>query len=147
MSTVAVIAHTGKTLDGGLPSLGRALDPGRRTNRSGGGAQESAGAGAGAARLEQGADLVFVWGGDGMVQRCVDVVAGSDASLAIVPAGHRESVRLDLGTPQAHRSAAVEVGLHGDARRLDLGRFNGETIRGHGRRRLRCRRDPGCNPR
>ena len=27
--------------------------------------------------LKQGAELVFVWGGDGMVQRCVDVLAGT----------------------------------------------------------------------
>ena len=37
--------------------------------------------------IERGAELVFVWGGDGMVQRCVDTLAGGETTLAIVPAG------------------------------------------------------------
>ena len=37
--------------------------------------------------LAAGADLVFAWGGDGTVQRCIDAMAGSDATLAILPAG------------------------------------------------------------
>ena len=28
--------------------------------------------------LEDGAELVFAWGGDGMVRRCVGVIAGTD---------------------------------------------------------------------
>jgi hypothetical protein len=31
--------------------------------------------------LDEGAELVFAWGGDGMVQRCVDVIAGSDVGV------------------------------------------------------------------
>ena len=27
--------------------------------------------------IKQGVDLLFVWGGDGMVQRCIDAAAGS----------------------------------------------------------------------
>ena len=128
MSTVAVIAHTGKTLDGGLPALRKALDqqgvhdplwlevPKSRL------APEQV-----KSALKQGADLIFVWGGDGMVQRCVDVVAGSDASMAIVPAGTANLFASNLGIPK-HIEAAVDVGLHGTRRKLDLGRMNGERF-------------------
>ena len=37
--------------------------------------------------LDEGADLVFAWGGDGTVRRCIGVLAGSTASLAVLPAG------------------------------------------------------------
>ncbi len=128
MSTVAVIAHSGKSLDGGLPALRKELD--RRgihdplwlevpKSRLAPKKLRSA--------LEQGADLIFVWGGDGMVQRCVDVVAGTDATMAIVPAGTANLFASNLGVPKsiAH---AVEVGLHGTRRKLDVGRMNNERF-------------------
>lgn len=37
--------------------------------------------------LEKGAEVIFVWGGDGAVQRCIDALAGTKAILAILPAG------------------------------------------------------------
>ena len=77
--------------------------------------------------LEQGADLIFVWGGDGMVQRCVDVVAGTDATMAILPAGTANLFASNLGMPK-HIDAAVEVGLHGGRRKLDVGAMNGERF-------------------
>src|SRR5437879_2135368 len=71
--TVAVVAHSGKTLGGGLRELRETLvaagidDPiwfevpkskmaPKRVQLA----------------LDHGADLVFVWGGDGIVQRCID---------------------------------------------------------------------------
>ena len=128
MSSVAVIAHTGKSLDGGLPELRKALErhgvaeplwyevPKSRLAPK----QLSK-------ALEKGADLVFVWGGDGMVQRCVDVVADSDATMAIVPAGTANLFASNLGIPK-HIDAAVEVGLRGERRKLDVGRMNGERF-------------------
>lgn len=128
MSSVAVIAHSGKSLDGGLPELRKALErhgvddvlwyevaksrlaPKQLTRA-----------------LDKGADLIFVWGGDGMVQRCVDVVAGSDATMAIVPAGTANLFASNLGIPK-HIDKAVEVGLRGQQRKLDVGRLNGERF-------------------
>ena len=126
---VAVIAHAGKTLDGGLPELRRSLDArGGRRAALARGPQESQGAGAGSRRaLEEGAELIFVWGGDGMVQRCVDVLAGSSAQLAIVPAGTANLFATNLGIPR-DIEGAVEVGLHGERRALDVGSFNGERF-------------------
>jgi YegS/Rv2252/BmrU family lipid kinase len=77
--------------------------------------------------LEGGAEIVFVWGGDGMVQRCVDAMAGSDAALAIVPAGTANLFASNLEIPKDIR-AAVAVGLEGHRRRLDVGQINGERF-------------------
>ena len=41
-----------------------------------------------------------MWGGDGMVQRCVDVLAGSEATLAIIPAGTANLLATNLGIPK-----------------------------------------------
>jgi Sphingosine kinase and enzymes related to eukaryotic diacylglycerol kinase len=62
-----------------------------------------------------------------MVQRCVDVLAGSSATLAIIPAGTANLFASNLGIPK-DIAEAVEIGLHGDRRRLDVGRFNGERF-------------------
>ena len=50
--------------------------------------------------LDAGAELIFVWGGDGMVQRCIDAMVGSDATLAIVPAGTANLFASNLGIPK-----------------------------------------------
>jgi diacylglycerol kinase (ATP) len=128
MRSVAVIAHSGKSLDGGLPELRKALERQGVTDvlwyevpKSRLAPKQLSIA------LEKGADLVFVWGGDGMVQRCVDVVAGSDATIAIVPAGTANLFASNLGIPK-HIDRAVEVGLHGKRRKLDVGRMNGERF-------------------
>ena len=77
--------------------------------------------------LDGGAEIVFVWGGDGMVQRCVDAMAGSDAALAIIPAGTANLFASNLEIPKDVR-AAVAVGLEGHRRRLDVGQINGERF-------------------
>jgi len=77
--------------------------------------------------LDEGAELVFAWGGDGMVQRCVDVLAGSSVGLAIIPAGTANLFASNLGIPQ-DIDEAVAIGLRGDRREIDVGRFNGERF-------------------
>ena len=90
------------------------------------GAEEPVRAEAGrSALLEEGAELLFVWGGDGMVQRCIDTLAGSEVALAIVPAGTANLLATNLGIPQDIEQA-VAIGLRGERRKLDVGRFNGE---------------------
>ena len=92
--------------------------------------------------LEEGAELVFVWGGDGMVQRCTDVLAGTGTPLAIIPAGTANLLATNLGIPK-DIEAAVDIGLHGerpsDRRRADERR----AVRGDGGRRVRRGDDPG----
>jgi diacylglycerol kinase (ATP) len=125
---VAVIAHSGKTLGGGLAELRRVLAAEGVDDPFWCEVPKSSQAPAQARRaLDQGAELVFAWGGDGMVQRCVDVLAGSDVSLAIVPAGTSNFFATNLGIPKDIEQA-VAVGLHGERRKVDVGRFNGERF-------------------
>jgi diacylglycerol kinase (ATP) len=128
VTRIAVIAHRGKTLGGGLPELRRALEERAATDvfwrevgksRFAPSEVEKA--------LARGAELIFVWGGDGMVQRCVDVVAGTEATIAIIPAGTANLLATNLGIPKDIEEA-VDVGLAGHARRIDVGRLNGERF-------------------
>jgi diacylglycerol kinase (ATP) len=127
MTKVAVIAHAGKTLDGGLPALRRALDRRgikpywREVPKSSKAPKQLEKA------LAKDVDLVYVWGGDGMVQRCVDVLAGTGVSMAVVPAGTANLFASNLGIPQ-DIDRAVEIGLAGPRRKLDVGRLNGEAF-------------------
>ncbi len=125
---VAVIAHAGKTLGGGLPELRRTLAAENVSDLFWAEVPKSRKAPAQVRRaLKQGAELIFVWGGDGMVQRCVDVLAGTPAELAIVPAGTANLFATNLGIPK-NIPDAVALGLHGNRVRLDAGRFNGERF-------------------
>ena len=125
---VAVVAHAGKTLGGGLPELRRILEAEGVAEPFWCEVQKSRKAPAQVRRaVAEGAQFVFVWGGDGMVQRSVDVLAGSDVTLAIVPAGTANLFATSLGIPK-HIGRTVAIGLRGEDRRLDLGRFNGERF-------------------
>ena len=75
--------------------------------------------------VEDGADLLFAWGGDGTIQRCVDAVAGRDVALAVIPAGTSNLLATALGIPE-DVDEAVRIGLEGHRRRLDTGTVNGE---------------------
>ena len=128
MSRVAVIAHTGKSIGGGLLELRRTLERRGVADPIWYEVPKSKKAPKQVRRaLEQGAELIFVWGGDGMVQQCVNEIAGSEATLAIVPAGTANLLATDLGIPQSIEDA-VEIGLTGDGKQIDLGRFNGERF-------------------
>jgi diacylglycerol kinase (ATP) len=128
VSAVAVIASSRKTLGGGLPELRRTLKrhgidefAWHEVARS-----RDAPERVHAARAE-GAELVFVWGGDGMVQHCVSALAGTDTAVAIIPAGTANLFAGNLKIPRSIERA-VEIGLRGDRRRIDLGRLNGERF-------------------
>ena len=128
MSTIAVIAHAGKTVDGGLPELRRTL--------ARHGVQDPLWAEVPKSRrapkqvrrlLNRGADHFFVWGGDGMAQRCIDALAGTEARLAIVPAGTANLLASNLGIP-TNVEEAVVTGLHGHERSIDVASMNGERF-------------------
>jgi YegS/Rv2252/BmrU family lipid kinase len=125
---VAVIAHAGKSFGGGLPELRRVLEAEGIEDPFWVEVPKSKKAPPQVQRaLDEGAELVFAWGGDGMVQRCVDVLAGSSVGLAILPAGTANLFASNLGIPQDIEDA-VAIGLHGDRREIDVGRFNGERF-------------------
>ena len=128
MTKVAVIAHARKSFGGGLPELRRELERQGVADPLWVEVPKSKFAPKQVKRLlEEGAELLFVWGGDGTVQRCIDAMAGSETALAIVPAGTANLLATNLGIRQ-DMERAVSIGLRGERRKLDVGRFNGERF-------------------
>ena len=128
MTSIAVIAHQKKTLGGGLPELRQLLDDQGLTDPLWYEVPKSRKAPKAARRaVEEGADLVLLWGGDGTVQRCIDVLAGSPVTVAVLPAGTANLLANNLGIP-IDLPAAVDIALHGARRRLDVGVLNGERF-------------------
>jgi diacylglycerol kinase (ATP) len=126
MAKVAVVAHARKNLGGGLGELRELLAREGVTEPLWYEVRKSRKAPKYARRaVAEGADLIFVWGGDGTVQRCLDAVAGTGAVVAILPAGTANLLATNLGVPD-DLAGAVRVGLHGDRRALDTGSVNGE---------------------
>lgn len=126
VGTVAVVAHRRKTLGGGLDELRTAItDQGvdeliwHEVPKSKKAPKKVR------AALEAGADLIIVWGGDGMVQRCADAVAGSGTPIGIVPAGTANLLAHNLGIPE-DLGEAVRIAFRGARRAIDLGKVNGE---------------------
>ncbi len=126
MKKIAVVAHASKVLGGGLGELRDVLAAEgfpsplwfevAKSRQAGKCAREA---------LDDGAELIFVWGGDGTVQQCIDALAGTPALLAILPAGTANLLANNLEIP-IDLKQAVEVGLHGLHRPLDTGTINGE---------------------
>jgi YegS/Rv2252/BmrU family lipid kinase len=128
MTSVAVVAHAGKSFGGGLPELRRLLaaegvsDPlwfEVPKSKKAPGMVERA--------LDKGADLLLVWGGDGMVQRVVDTVAGSGVTLGILPAGTANLFATNLHIP-TRLPEAIDIALHGDRKAFDVGVINDERF-------------------
>jgi diacylglycerol kinase (ATP) len=125
---VAVVANPAKTLGGGLLELRRVLEHAGVADPLWCEVPKSRKAPAALKQaLAEGAELVFAWGGDGLVQRCIDVLAGSDVPLAVLPAGTSNLLATNLELP-LDIADAVAVGLSGERRRIDVGRFNGERF-------------------
>jgi diacylglycerol kinase (ATP) len=126
LTSVGVIAHSAKMLGGGLDELRKTLatyeinDPiWYEVPKSRFAPQKVK------KLLKQGAELIFVWGGDGTVQSVIDTVAGAPVVLAILPAGTANLFATNLGIPK-DLEEAVKIGLNGVRRQLDVGLVNGE---------------------
>jgi YegS/Rv2252/BmrU family lipid kinase len=128
VADVAVVAHSGKSFGGGLPELRRILASEGVTDPLWYEVAKSRLAPKCARQAAaKGADVLFVWGGDGTVQRCIDAVADTDTAVAILPAGTANLLAANLNVPH-DLAEAVRVGLHGARRRLDTGSVNGERF-------------------
>jgi len=126
VTRVAVIAHSGKSLGGGLGELRQVLKARGVEDLMWCEVPKSRKAPKQVRKaMKDGAELVFAWGGDGMVQRCADALAGQGVPLAVIPAGTANLFASNLGIPD-DIEAAVDIGLTGRRRPLDLGVVNGE---------------------
>ncbi len=128
MKPVAVIAHAGKSIEGGLPELRRTLARHGIADPLWVEVPKSKKAPQQVKRLlDKGAEHFFVWGGDGMAQRCIDTLAGTGATMAIIPAGTANLLATNLGIPK-EIEGAVMTGLHGRRRTIDVASMNGERF-------------------
>jgi YegS/Rv2252/BmrU family lipid kinase len=127
---IAVVAHTGKTIGGGLDELRTRIADETPDELFWYEVPKSRKAPKQVRKaLKKDVDLLVVWGGDGMVQRTLDTIAetknGADTPVGIIPAGTANLLATNLGIP-ADLPGAVQVAFHGTPRTLDLGVFNGE---------------------
>jgi diacylglycerol kinase (ATP) len=128
MTKVAVIAHAGKTFGGGLGELRQELERNGidrplwfevpKSRKAPKRVRQA---------LGEGAELILAWGGDGTVQRCIDVMAGSKAALGVLPAGTANLFASNLGIPQ-DIPEAVRIALYGASRKIDVGNMKGERF-------------------
>ncbi|MPZ61829.1 MAG: YegS/Rv2252/BmrU family lipid kinase [Propionibacteriales bacterium] len=71
--------------------------------------------------LRQGIDGLVVVGGDGMVHLAVQLLAGTDVPLGVVPVGSGNDMARTLGVPRHNVRAAAELVAAGRTRAMDLG--------------------------
>ena len=82
--------------------------------------REDPGQGLTRSAVEQGVDLVIAQGGDGTVMACVTGLAGTEVPLAVLAGGTGNLLANNFDIP-GDTEGAVEVALHGDRRRIDVG--------------------------
>jgi len=81
---------------------------------------QDAGRGQAAKAIENGAELVFVCGGDGTVMACVTTLAGTGVAMAVLPAGTGNLLAANLGLA-GDVATGVQVALDGGRRLIDVG--------------------------
>jgi diacylglycerol kinase (ATP) len=81
-------------------------------------------------RVAAGLDGVVAVGGDGLVNIALQVVAGTDVPLGVVPAGTGNDIARALGLSLDDPVAAVDLVVRGTTRAVDLGRANGRWFAG-----------------
>lgn len=72
--------------------------------------------------IADGCDTIFACGGDGTIHNVVQILAGTQVALAVLPMGTANALAHDLGVPLDIPKAA-EAALHGRLRRIALGRL------------------------
>lgn len=75
------------------------------------------------AALDKGADAVMVTGGDGVVSNALQVLAGTDIPVGIVPAGTGNDHARAFGIPTEDPEAAADLIVDGWTETVDLGRI------------------------
>ena len=144
MSKIGVVLHQQKTLGAGpealrmgLADAGYADPPWSEVPKSRKAPKEVR------RLLDAGIDRLLVWGGDGMVRRCIDTLVKEDADveLAILPAGTANLLAKALSIP-IDLDAALDVALHGAPPADRCRRHQRRDVRRDGRHRVRRPDDP-----
>ncbi len=91
--------------------------------------REHAGQQAGQA-IADGCDTVFACGGDGTIHNIVQILAGTQVALGILPMGTANALAHDLRIP-LRIPAAAEIALHASTRRIALGRITYHDMKGN----------------
>ena len=73
--------------------------------------------------LQEGADVVIAAGGDGTVRAVARALAHQQAALGLLPLGTGNLLARNLGIPVSDLTAGVLCALHGEGRRIDMGRI------------------------
>jgi YegS/Rv2252/BmrU family lipid kinase len=81
--------------------------------------------------VKAGAKLVIVGGGDGSVSSAAQAVAGTDATLGILPLGTLNHLARDLGIPPNLKDSARLI-ASGHPRAIDVAEVNGRTFVNNG---------------
>ena len=76
-----------------------------------------------AAAIEKGTDAVVVTGGDGVITNALQVLAGTDVPLGIIPAGTGNDHAREFGIPTKDPDAAADIVVDGWTETIDLGRI------------------------
>lgn len=72
--------------------------------------------------IADGADTVATAGGDGSAHLAIQVIAGTDVALGLIPAGTGNDAARALGLPRNSPLAAADLILDGTPRSIDLGK-------------------------
>ena len=88
---------------------------------------EDTGTGQARQAVADGAELVFVCGGDGTVRSVIAGLIGTDAALAVIPAGTGNLLATNLGLPD-DPAAGVQLAVERGRRSLDVGEVGGEVF-------------------
>ena len=76
------------------------------------------------ARMNDGLRLFIAAGGDGTIHSVAQAVVGTDARMAIIPAGTVNHLAKDLEIP-LEWPAALDLALAGEVKQIDVGEVNG----------------------